>query len=109
MDFERDPIKALGEDIEELLNDRIPSCGYYHSQEYRDNCKKSLELDRKIRKCLGEKEWKKIFKYSFEIDHLNGELQSSLSESCYRLGFEDALILAREMNQVGKGNSSIFD
>ena len=109
MEFEREPIKSLGEDIKELLNDRIPSCGYYHSPEYRENRRKSLELDRKIRKCLGEKAWRKIFKYSSEIEHLNGELHASLSESCYRLGFVDALILARGMNQVGKGNSSIFD
>ena len=86
--FDQEAIKPLGEAIKEMLDDRTSSCDYYHSWEYTKNRERSPELDRKIRKCLGDKVWRDIFKYISEISELEGELHVGLTNSCYKLGFE---------------------
>lgn len=109
MNFRPGPIKPLGEDVEDFMNSRIPSCSYYNSIEYHENRKRSQELSHKIRKYLGERMWKEIYNYSFEKETLEGELHARLSESCYRLGFNDALQLVNQLNEAGKGHLNIFN
>lgn len=107
--FDQEAIKPLGEAIKEMLGDRPASCSYYHSWEYQDNRSKSLELDRRISKCLGEKTWRKIWPYIFRIDSLQGEMLAGLTKSCYELGFNDALQLANQIDETGKGHRTIFN
>lgn len=109
MKIPKDPIMPLEDEIKEFVNNRIHSCSYYHSPEYHENRKKALKLDHKIRKCLGKKKWKEIWNYSFDIDSLDGEMYGRVAESCYRLGFADAVVMSRELNQVGKGHQTIFN
>jgi hypothetical protein len=110
MNIPQDPIKSLGEAMKELMDDRPTSCAYYHSWEYEDNRSKSLVLDHKIRKCLGEKTWrKKVFRYTQEIDQLDGEMIAGVQESCYRLGFADALLLTGEIGRAKEGLGNIFN
>ncbi len=104
----RDPIQPLGEAIKEMLDDRISSCDYYHSSEYEENRRKHSELIGRIGNRIGKKLCKRIWKDYFDVESLEGELQAGLSESCYRLGFNDALQLANQLNEAGKGNLSIF-
>ncbi|MCO5384425.1 MAG: hypothetical protein M0T74_13680 [Desulfitobacterium hafniense] len=107
--LDQEAIKPLEEAINEMLDDRPSSCGYYHSWEYMKNREKSTELDRKIRKRLGEKAWLNIWPYISEIDSLNGELHAGLTRSCYKLGFNDALQLANQIDETGKGRRTIFN
>ncbi|WP_298202132.1 hypothetical protein [Desulfosporosinus sp.] len=109
MDISPDPIKPLGEAIKEMLDDRTCSCDYYRSWEYMKNREKASELDRKIRKRLGEKTWRTIWPFISEIDHLQGELHAGLTRSCYELGFNDALQLANQIDEAGKGRRTIFN
>lgn len=105
----RDSIQPLGNAIKNLMDDRPSSCDYYHSWEYQKNREKSSELDRKLRKRLGEKTWRTIWPYISEIDRLQGELHAGLTKSCYELGFNDALQLANQIDETGKGHRTIFN
>ena len=109
MDYRSDPIQPLGDAIKEMINERPRSCTYYHSWEYEENRRKHSELIDRIRNRIGKKLCKRIWKDYFDVETLEGEFQASLSESCYRLGFTDALILSRELDQVGKGHRTIFN
>lgn len=50
-----DPAKPLGEAIKELLHERVESCEYYHSEEYRESRSKHSALIDKIEKRIGKK------------------------------------------------------
>lgn len=103
-----DSAKPLGKAIKELLDERVYSCDYYHSWEYEENRRNHLALINKIGKKIGKKLRKRIWKDYFDVESLEGELHGSLSESCYRLGFNDGLQLANQINEAGKGHLSIF-
>jgi len=109
MRIPKDPIKPLEEAIKELLDGRTNSCEYYHSWEYEDNRSKSSALIKKIGDRIGKKLCRRIFSDYLDVEQLEGELQAGLQESCYRLGFSDALVLSRELDQVGKGHLTIFN
>lgn len=107
--MDRDPIQPLEEAIKEMINERPRSCDYYHSWEYEENRRKHSELIDRIGKRIGKKLCKRIFRDYFDVEQLEGELHAALSESCYRLGFTDALVMSRELDQVGKGHKTIFN
>jgi hypothetical protein len=109
MEISPDPKKPLGEAIKEMLNDRTSSCDYYYSWAYEENRRKHSELIDRIGKRIGKKLCKRIWKDYFDVESLEGEFHAALSESCYRLGFTDALILSRELDQVGEGHKTIFN
>lgn len=108
MSVKPDLPKPLDVAIKELMDDRVYSCGYYSSPEYEENKEKASILLRRIEEGIGEELWKQVFKDYLALEHLQGELHAGLSESCYRLGFNDALRLAREMDQACKGHLNIF-
>lgn len=105
----RDPIQPLGEAIKDLMDERPRSCAYYHSWEYQANRTESSKLDHKMRKILGKKTMKKIWNLYSRIDQLDGELQAGIQDSCYELGFNDALQLANQIDETGKGHRTIFN
>lgn len=105
----KEPAQPLREAIKEMINDRPRSCEYYHSWEYEDNRRKHSDLIDKIRKRIGKKLCKRIWNDYFDVEQLEGELHAGLQESCYRLGFSDALMLARELDQAGEGHLTMFN
>lgn len=107
--MDRDPIQSLGEAIKDMLDERPASCGYYHSWEYEENRRKHSELVNKIRNRIGKKLCKRIWEDYADVEQLEGELHAELSRSCYQLGFTDALVMARELDQVGEGHPTIFN
>ena len=108
MTVKGDPAKPLGEEIKDLLDERVYSCDYYHSWEYEENRRKHLALIDKIFNRIGKKLRKKIFRDYLDAEQLEGELHTGLQESCYRLGLNDALQLANQINEAGKGHLNIF-
>lgn len=103
-----DPAQSLGEAIKGMMEERPRSCEFYHSWEYDDNRRKHSELLNRIFKKIGKKLKKRIFKDYLDMEMLEGEFHGCLQDSSYRLGFHDALFLAREMDQAGKGQLTIF-
>jgi len=108
MSVKGDPAQPLAEAIKELIDERPHSCDYYYSWEYEENRQKHSALIDKIFKMIGKKLRKKIWKDYFDIESLEGELHGGLQESSYRLGFNDALQLANQLNEAGRGQLNIF-
>ena len=101
--------QSLAQGIKDFLDDRPTNCDYYQSWEYRDNRDRHSVLIDKIFKRIGKKLRKRIFRDYLDMEQLEGELHAGLQESCYRLGFQDALQLANQLDEVGKGHLSIFN
>lgn len=104
----KEPAKPLSESIRELLDERVYACDYYHSWEYEENKNKTISLVRKIEKRIGKKLWRRIFKDYLNLEMLQGENIAQIQESCYRLGFNDALQLVNQLHEAGKGQLNIF-
>ena len=104
----KDPAKPLGEAIMEMIEERPYACDYYHSWEYDENRRKHSELLNRIFKKIGKKLKKRIFKDYLEMESLEGMFHAELQESSYKLGFNDALQYANQLNEAGKGNLNIF-
>lgn len=107
--FNQDPQKSLGEAVEEMLDDRTTHCDFYYSLEYRDNRDKHSTVLRKIENRIGKKLWRKIFRDYLNLEQLEGEFQAELARSCYKLGFNDALQLANQIEETGRGRKTIFN
>jgi len=108
MKVKPDPAQLLGEVMKELIDERPRSCDYYYSWEYEENRRKHSESVDKIFKTIGKKLRKKIFKDYLDTENLDGLTIAGIQEPSYRLGFHDALQLANQLNEVGKGNLNIF-
>lgn len=104
MGIKQDDVLSLQEGIDNLFYERARACDYYSSKEYAENISMAVKLGHEIVEHLGKGEgmWELFSKY----EDLYGQQLGSLSESCYRRGFADALRLAREIDQVSKGLSS---
>lgn len=109
MTFTSDPVQTLEESLNEMVQERVRNNEYYHSPEYQGNRDKSLAISRKIRKRIGKKKMKEIWDDCFDSEQLEGELHSGLSESCYRLGFMDALRLSQQLHEIERARPGVFD
>jgi hypothetical protein len=100
------PVKQL---INELFWELSRECDYYKSGDYDRDADKSRELDKRLKKRLGKKQYKKIWWYVFEQDSIIGKKLAGLQGSCYRKGFNDALMLVGEIEKAKKGLPNIFN
>ena len=100
------PIKEL---INELFWERSRKCDYYTSGEYDEHVAKGTALDRKLKKRLSKKQLKKLWWYVSGVDEIEGEKLAGLQGSCYRRGFNDALLLMGEIERAKEGHKTIFN
>ena len=107
--MKREPAEPISELIEEFFWERSRACDYYVSGDYDRHSAKSIALDKKLKKRLGEKQWEKIFWYISGIDAVKGEELAGLQGSCYKRGFNDALLLMGEIERAKNGLPTIFN
>ncbi|MDR3587502.1 MAG: hypothetical protein P4L59_19650 [Desulfosporosinus sp.] len=107
--MKREPAETISELIEELFWERSRACDYYTSGEADEHLTKGIQLDRKLKKRLGKKQWKKLFWYVSGVDALEGEKLAGLQGSCYKRGFNDALLLMGEIERAKNGLPTMFN
>ena len=107
--MKREPAESISVLIEDLFWERSRACDYYASGDYERHSDKSIALDKKLKERLGEKQWKKIFWYISGIDAVKGEELAGLQSSCYKRGFNDALLLIGEIEKAKSGLPTIFN
>ncbi|SHH86135.1 hypothetical protein [Desulfosporosinus lacus] len=105
----REPAENINDLIQELFWERSRACDYYESGEYEKHSNKSRALDKKLKKRLGKKRWRELFWYVYGIDAVKGEELAGLQGSCYKRGFNDALILMGEIERAKNGLPTIFN
>lgn len=98
--------------IKELINDlfweRSRECDYYKSGDYERQVAKGIKLDQKLKNRLSKKQWKKLFWYVSGVDAIEGEKLAGLQGTCYKKGFNDAMLLMGEIERAKNGLPSIF-
>ncbi|MCO5381808.1 MAG: hypothetical protein NHB15_06670 [Methanosarcina barkeri] len=104
-----DDVLPLKELVNELFWERSRDCDFYTSGEYEEILTRDRALDRKLKKRLGEKQWKKLFWYISASSEIEGEKLAGLQGSCYRQGFKDALFLVGEIERAKEGHKTIFN
>lgn len=100
---------SLKECVSWLYDERSGACDYYVSGEYDSHVAKSIALDEKLKKRLGKKQWRKFYWYISGIDEVTGEKLAGLQDSCYKRGFNDALLLVGELERAKNGLPTIFN
>lgn len=104
-----DDVLTTKELIGELFWERSRECDYYKSGDYERDSDKARALDKRLKKRLGKKQYKKLWWYIFEQDSIMGEKLAGLQGSCYKRGFNDALILMGELERARNGLPNIFN
>ena len=108
MGIDPSDIRTFEENIAELFDARNHACSYYSSREYDEIQEKAHQYDRRIRRKLGKKLFRKIWDEFYGMDELHGQALAALEESAYRRGFTDALFLSGQIRRAEQGLPSIF-
>jgi len=101
-------VETISKLIEELFWERSRACDYYVNGDYDRHSDKSRALDKKLKERLGKKRWEKLWWYISGVDAVHGEKLAGLQDSCYKRGFNDALLLMGEIERAKNGLPSIF-